>query len=93
MQQQMHSSKLPTSDFHLSSRVSSALYRSGGASLVSRRRLQVVARLTARGSSVSAQKITLKKVLGEGSYGTVFEVRLDLSVLLPLVQQMVGIES
>lgn len=35
------------------------------------------ARFTARGTSVSADKITLKKVLGEGSYGTVFEVRLQ----------------
>lgn len=35
------------------------------------------ARLTARGTSVGADKITLKKVLGEGSYGTVFEVRLQ----------------
>jgi hypothetical protein len=42
-----------------------------------KQRHTVVARLTARGKSIPATKITLKKVLGEGSYGQVFEVRSE----------------
>ena len=37
--------------------------------------VSVQARLTARGARIAAERLTVKKVLGEGSYGQVFEVR------------------
>jgi hypothetical protein len=40
-----------------------------------RSRLTVQARLTARGKAIAPDSITVKRSIGEGSYGQVFEVR------------------